>query len=174
MGFVGPVINGLRLTWISEIKLVTSTPVSQRRNCLDTVFLMEQFWDLFCFCYILLRFLKTRQFWSSNANWHLRFSLGSIFLEDRNRSLLECIQKFMVCDLRILRIRFVCFSVSKFVACDRNYDWRQQKTHLWRQLLNFRVRRVFLKSAVILRLTKLSNVSINKKDVRRWYQLYVC
>ena len=42
----------------------------------------------------------------------------------------------MVCDLQILRIRFVCFSVSKFVACDRNYDWRQQKTHLWTQLLN--------------------------------------
>ena len=58
MGFVGPVINGLLLTQISELKLVTLTPVSQPRNCLDTVFLREQFWDLFCFCYILLRFFK--------------------------------------------------------------------------------------------------------------------
>ena len=43
------------------------------------------------------------------------------------------------------------------------------KKRICEQLLNFRVRRVFLKSAghVILRLTKLPNVSINKKDVRR-------
>ena len=34
-----------------------------------------------------------------------------------------------------------------FVACDRNYDWRQRKTQLWRRLLNFRVR-VFVKRAV--------------------------
>ena len=61
MEFVGPVINGLLLTQISELKLVTSTDVSQPRNFLDTVF-REQFWDLFCFCYILLRFLKTREF----------------------------------------------------------------------------------------------------------------
>ena len=31
------------------------------------------------------------------------------------------VQKVMVCDLWI-SIRFVCFSVSRFVACDRNYD----------------------------------------------------
>ena len=31
------------------------------------------------------------------------------------------VQKVMVCDLQI-SIRFVCFSVSRFVACDRNYD----------------------------------------------------
>ena len=31
------------------------------------------------------------------------------------------VQKLMVCDLWI-SIRFVCFSVSRFVACDRNYD----------------------------------------------------
>ena len=30
------------------------------------------------------------------------------------------VQKVMVCDLRI-SIRFVCFSVSRFIACDRNY-----------------------------------------------------
>ena len=37
--------------------------------------------------------------------------------------------------------------VSRLIACDRNYDWRQRKTQLWRQLLNFRVR-MFVKSAV--------------------------
>ena len=30
-------------------------------------------------------------------------------------------QRFVICDWWIL-IRFVCFSVSRFVACDRNYD----------------------------------------------------
>ena len=43
---------------------------------------------------------------------------------------------------------FVCFCLSRFVARDRNYDWRQRKTQLWRRLLNFRVR-MFVKSAVI-------------------------
>ena len=52
----------------------------------------------------------------------------------------------MVCDWWIW-IRFVCFCVSRFVACDRNYDRRQRKTQLWRRLLNFRVR-MFVKSAV--------------------------
>ena len=35
----------------------------------------------------LLRFLKTREFWSSKANWRVRFSLPSITLTDllRNR-----------------------------------------------------------------------------------------
>ena len=41
----------------------------------------------------------------------------------------------------------MCFCVSRFVACDLNYDRRQWKTPLWRRLLNFRVR-VILKSAV--------------------------
>ena len=41
----------------------------------------------------------------------------------------------------------MCFCVSRFVACDRNYDRRQRKTQLWRRLLNFRVR-MFVKSAV--------------------------
>ena len=52
----------------------------------------------------------------------------------------------MICDWWI-SIRFVCFCVSGFVACDRNYDWRQRKTQLWRRLMNFRVR-IFVKSAV--------------------------
>ena len=29
----------------------------------------------------------------------------------------------------------------RFVACHRNYDWRQQKMHLWRQILNSRVKK---------------------------------
>ena len=49
--------------------------------------------------------------------------------------------RFVICDWWI-SIRFVCFCVSRFVACDRNYDWRQRKTQLWRWLLNFRVSHV--------------------------------
>ena len=52
----------------------------------------------------------------------------------------------VICDWWI-SIRFLCFCVSRFVACDHNYDWRQQKTQLWRRLLNFRAR-MFVKSAV--------------------------
>ena len=33
------------------------------------------------------------------------------------------------------------------VACDRNYDWPQRKTQLWRRLMNLRVR-MFVKGAV--------------------------
>ena len=59
------------------------------------------------------------------------------------------LQKVMVCDFWLVDFDtgFVCFCVSRFVACDRNYEWRQPKTQLWRRLLNFRVR-VFLKSAI--------------------------
>ena len=53
----------------------------------------------------------------------------------------------MICDWCI-SIRFVCFCLSRFIDCDRNYDWRQRKTQLWRRLLHFRVR-MFVKSAVI-------------------------
>ena len=99
---------------------------------------------------ILLPFSKTRELWSSKANWHLRFSLPSIILVDLsgNRTLLQRVQRswFVICDCWI-SIRFVCFCVSRFVACDRNYDRRQRKTQLWRRLLSFRVR-VFVKSAV--------------------------
>ena len=52
----------------------------------------------------------------------------------------------LICDWWI-SMRFVCFCVSRFVACDRNYHWRQRKTQLWRRLLNFGVR-MFVKSAV--------------------------
>ena len=53
----------------------------------------------------------------------LRFLLPSIILTDLlgNKTLLYRVQKVMVCDLWI-SIRFVCFSVSRFVACERNYD----------------------------------------------------
>ena len=54
---------------------------------------------------------------------------------------------FLICDWWI-SIRFVCFCISRFVACDLNYDWRQRKTQLWSRLLNFRVR-MFVKNAVI-------------------------
>ena len=74
--------------------------------------------------------------------------LLSIILEDLlgNRSLLQRVQKVMVCDWWI-SIHCVCSCVSRFVACDRNYDQPQWKMQLWRWLLNFRVR-MFLKSAV--------------------------
>ena len=81
---------------------------------------------------ILLHFSKTCEFWSSKANWHLRFSLLSITLADLlgNRSLLQRAQKVIDCKLWI-SIHFVCFSVPRFVACHHNYDRQQQKTHLW-------------------------------------------
>ena len=74
--------------------------------------------------------------------------LLSIILEDLlgNRSVLQEVQKVMVCDWWI-SIHCVCFCVSKFVACDHNYDSCQWKTQLRGRLLNFRVG-VFLKSAV--------------------------
>ena len=43
----------------------------------------------------------------------------------RKQNFTSRVQKVMVCDLWI-SIRFVCFSVSRFLACDRNYDWRQR------------------------------------------------
>ena len=54
---------------------------------------------------------------------------------------------FVICDWWI-SILFVCFCVSRFVACDCNYDWRQWKMQLWRWLLNLRVC-MFVKSAVV-------------------------
>ena len=69
---------------------------------------------------ILLHFSQTCEFWSSKANWRLRFSLQSIIFNRFKRS------RFVICDWWI-SIRFVCFCVSRFVVCDRNYDWRQRK-----------------------------------------------
>ena len=96
----------------------------------------------------LQRFSQTCELWRSKANWWLRFSLLSVILTDLlgNKTLLWRVQKVRVCDWWI-SIPFVCLCVSGFVACDRNYDWRQRKTQLWRRLMNFRVR-MFVKSAV--------------------------
>ena len=111
--------------------------------------------DLFTiYIYMLLRFSKTRKFWSSKANWHLYFSLPSIILADLlgNRNLLKRVQRVMVCDCKWwISMQFVCFCVSRFVACDCNYDWQQWRTPLWRRLLNF-TGCMFLKSAVTVSL----------------------
>ena len=98
----------------------------------------------------LLHVSQTCEFYSSKANQRLRFSLLSFILTDLlgNSTLLHGFKRswFVICDWWI-SIRFVCFCVSRFVACDRNYDWRQQKTQLWKWLLNLRVR-MFVKSTV--------------------------
>ena len=87
---------------------------------------------------------------------HLRFLLPSIISADLlgNRSLLQTAQKvwFVIGGFQSV----LC--VSLFVASDRNYDWQQQKMHLWRQLLNFRVC-VLLKSAVVCTI-----MSMQRKD----------
>ena len=77
--------------------------------------------------FFFLRFSQTCEFWSSKANRRLRFSLPSIILTDLlgNKTLLR--SWFLICDWRI-SIRFVCSCISRFVTCDRNYDWRQPKT----------------------------------------------
>ena len=99
---------------------------------------------------LLLRFSKTCEFWSAKANWRLRFLLPSIILTDLSGNKLNFNRFkrswFLICDWRI-SIRFVCFCVSRFVTCDRNYDWWQPKTQLSTRLLNFGVR-MFVKSAV--------------------------
>ena len=85
---------------------------------------------------------------SSKANWRFRFSPQSVISVDLlgNRNLLKRVQKVMMCDLRLVDFDPFCgFCVSRFVACDRDYYWRQRKTQLWRRLLNFRVR-VFVKA----------------------------
>ena len=99
----------------------------------------------------LLRFSKTCEFWSSKANWRLCFLLPSIILTDLSGNKLNFNRFkrswFLICDWRI-SIRFVCFCVSRFVTCDRNYDWWQPKTQLWTRLLNFGVR-MFVKVVVL-------------------------
>ena len=105
---------------------------------------------------ILLRFSQTCEFWSSKANWRLRFLLPSIIF--KNGPLRK--QNFTLMGSKVHGLWFVigglwsilCVSVFQgcIFACDCNYDWQQQKTQLWRRLLNFRVC-MFMKSAVILR-----------------------
>ena len=55
-----------------------------------------------------------------------------------------------------------------FVACDRNYDWRQRKTQFWGRLLNFRVR-MFVKSAVKLCLQKSPQIIMASSP---WWNLF--
>ena len=104
-------------------------------------------------CQPLLRFSQTCEFWSSKANWRLRFMLPSIILTDllgKKKLYFNGFKRsWIVISDWWISIRFVSFCVSRFVDCDRNHDWRQRKTQLWRRLLNFRLR-TFVKSAVIL------------------------
>ena len=104
---------------------------------------------------LLLRFSQTCEFWSSKANWRLRFSLPSIILTNLLGTKLYYNgfkrSWFVICNWWI-SIRFVCFCVWRVVAFDRNYDWRQRKTQLWRRLLNLRVR-MFVKSALMINAT---------------------
>ena len=100
-----------------------------------------------------MRFSQTceLELWSSKANWRLCFLLPSIILTDLSGNKLNFNRFkrswFLICDWRI-SIRFVCFCVSRFVTCDRNYDWWQPKTQLWTRLLNFGVR-MFVKVVVL-------------------------
>ena len=61
----------------------------------------------------------------------IAFSLPSVILTDLlgNKLYFNRFKRswFLICDWRI-SIRFVCSYISKFVTCDRNYDWRQPKT----------------------------------------------
>ena len=55
--------------------------------------------------------------------------------------------------------------VSRFVACGcNNYDWRQQKTQLWRRLLNLRVC-MFVKSTVMNKLDLYINNMVQRPAV---------
>ena len=75
-----------------------------------SLIMIEMWW------WILLRFSKTREFWSSKGNSHLHFLLPSIILLDllRNRSLLQWIQKVMVCNLWLVDFDPFCVSLCTF------------------------------------------------------------
>ena len=68
----------------------------------------------------------------------------------------------MICDWRI-SIRFVCFCVSRFIACDGNsvIMIEAAKMQFWRRLLNLKVR-VFVKSAVTE--STLSSTSLHESS----------
>ena len=67
----------------------------------------------------LQRFLKTRELWSSKANWSLRFSLLSIILADLlgQRTLLKRVQKVIVCDLWLADFNPFCLFLRFKVRC---------------------------------------------------------
>ena len=98
---------------------------------------------------VLLRFSKpvNYEIQKPTDDYVFRYLQSSLADLLENKTLLQRVQKVMygICHWWI-SICFGCFCVSRFVACDRNYDWRQRKTQLWRRLLNFRVR-MFVKSA---------------------------
>ena len=98
---------------------------------------------------VLLRFSKpvNYEIQKPTDDYVFRYLQSSLADLLENKTLLQRVQKVMygICHWWI-SISFGCFCVSRFVACDRNYDWRQRKTQLWRRLLNFRVR-MFVKSA---------------------------
>ena len=114
---------------------------------------------------LLLRFSQTCGLWSSKANWQLRLSLPSIILTDLlgNKLYFNGFKRslFVICDWW-MSIRFMCFCVSRFVACDHNYDWRQRETQLWRRPISFRVR-VFLKSTVKVTIESHSTEGCNRR-----------
>ena len=100
-------------------------------------------------------FHKHWLFWSSKANWPrgLRFSLPSIILTDlsfRKQNFTLTGSKghgFWFVIGRFPSVLYVSVFQGSVVSYDRNYDWRQPKTQLWRRRLNFRVG-MFLKSTV--------------------------
>ena len=67
----------------------------------------------------LQRFLKTRELWSSKANWSLRFALLSIILADLlgQRTLLKRVQKVIVCDLWLADFNPFCLFLRFKVRC---------------------------------------------------------
>ena len=133
-------------------------PILLENDLLKVDKILEKGWLFFTALFTNMRILKFK------IQPTIAFSLPSIILTDLlgNKTLLR--SWFLICDWRI-SIRFVCSCISRFVTCDRNYDWRQPKTQLWRRLLNFRVR-MFLKSTV--RQEKTS------KDLKRRFSIYCC
>lgn len=71
--------------------------------------------------YLLLCFLKTHEFRNSKSQRTFVFLAAVNHHHLGNRSFLERVLKVVVCDWQIL-ICFVCLCVSRFVACDHNYD----------------------------------------------------
>ena len=67
----------------------------------------------------LQRFLKTRELWSSKANWSLRFALLSIILADLlgQRTLLKRVQKVIVCDPWLADFNPFCLFLRFKVRC---------------------------------------------------------
>ena len=72
-----------------------------------------------CRKFYILHFSKTRELWSSKANWQLCFSLLSIILADLlgNRILLKRVQKLMVCDLWLVDFDACCVFLCFMVRC---------------------------------------------------------